>query len=99
MKPTKLLVSPYERFKDYSPNEFDYEDMLYDLEKETEYDMELFKNIAKELGVECTIKRVAKGKGGMFYIDEYGVKHKEEFEDIFPEIKILHDKKGDNNEN
>ena len=31
MKPTKLLVSPYERFKDYPPNEFDYEDMLYDL--------------------------------------------------------------------
>lgn len=31
MKTNKFLMNPYDRFKNYSENEFEYEDILYDI--------------------------------------------------------------------
>lgn len=89
LKKNKLLINPYDRFKDYPSEEFDDEDVIYDLAKESNYDIKLFKNIAKEYGIEITITMTKKGEGGFFYTDKNGVIHKEELEDIFPEFRSI----------
>ena len=89
LKENKLLTNPYDRFKDYPSEEFDDEDAIYDLAKESNYDIKLFKKIAKEYGIEITITMTKKGEGGFFYTDKNGVIHKEELEDIFPEFRNI----------
>lgn len=81
LKENKLLTNPYDRFKDYPSEEFDDEDVIYDLAKESNYDIELFKKKAKEYVFEITTMK--EEEGGFFYTDKNGVRHKEELEDIF----------------